>query len=71
MNQPLLPLPLAATATRPDLRPEKAPILPAALWSNLTTAQQQLLARTLTDICRQLVADSLAARPQEVSDELN
>ncbi len=71
MNQPLLPLTLAATATRPDLRPEKAPILPATLWSNLTTAQQQLLARTLTDICRQLVADSLAARPQEVSDELN
>lgn len=70
MNQP--PLPFATEAMTPPSapQPEKTPISPTQLWSNLSAAQQQLLTHTLTNICRQLVADALVARRQEVRDEL-
>ncbi len=65
MHQPTLPLATEAMTPPPDPQLEQTSIPPAALWSTLTAAQQQLLTHTLTDICRQLVA-----RSQEVRDEL-
>jgi hypothetical protein len=70
MHQPTLPLATEAMTPPPDPQLEQTSIPPAALWSTLTAAQQQLLTHTLTDICRQLVADALVARSQEVRDEL-
>jgi len=70
MHQPTLPLATEAMTPPPDPQLEQTSIPPAALWSTLTAAQQQLLTHTLTDICRQLVPDALVARSQEVRDEL-